>query len=127
MTTNRRRRLYTLLNNILESAHRIDYVLQGVSREDFCHSQSLDLQDIVAHRFSIIGEAATAIVNQYVELCDIYLVRQLKQAKGMRNIIIHEYFSVNWDTVWETAQQNIPVLIESIEHCKTHLGDIDNT
>ena len=28
----------------------------------------------------------------------------------MRNFAIHEYFSVDWKTVWDTATHDIPIL-----------------
>jgi len=34
---------------------------------------------------------------------------------GMRNIVIHEYFEVDFDTLWKTAVQAIPRIKPSIE------------
>ena len=34
---------------------------------------------------------------------------------GMRNRLIHEYFRINLQTVWDTVQTDIPRLIALIE------------
>jgi uncharacterized protein with HEPN domain len=30
--------------------------------------------------------------------------------RGMRNVVIHEYFRVNWETIWQTLQYDLPPL-----------------
>lgn len=32
-----------------------------------------------------------------------------------RNIAVHAYFAVDWDIVWATAREDVPVLKEQIE------------
>jgi len=34
---------------------------------------------------------------------------------GMRNRLIHAYYDINRDIVWETATQNLPPLIRQLE------------
>ena len=34
--------------------------------------------------------------------------------RGMRNKIIHDYFDVAWDVVWNTIQQDLPPLLKQI-------------
>jgi len=33
----------------------------------------------------------------------------------MRNRLIHAYFSINLDIVWQTVQQDLPTLVEQLE------------
>jgi len=35
----------------------------------------------------------------------------------MRNMMAHEYFRVNLAIVWETAQNNLPALVEPLKNC----------
>lgn len=44
------------------------------------------------------------------------------QARGIRNILVHAYFSVNWDVVWTTATESIPKLQKQLEHILDALG-----
>lgn len=30
--------------------------------------------------------------------------------RGMRNVLAHDYMSVDWNVIWETVTQNLPVL-----------------
>ena len=60
----------------------------------------------------IIGEAASHVSTEFqashaeIEWLDIV---------GMRNWLVHAYYNVNHDTVWETVQDDIPRLIFELE------------
>jgi hypothetical protein len=36
------------------------------------------------------------------------------QARGMSNLLIHAYFSVDWDIVWNTATDAVPKLAAQV-------------
>jgi uncharacterized protein with HEPN domain len=38
-----------------------------------------------------------------------------KEARGMRNILVHDYDGVNIQRVWDTAVEDIPVLRAAAE------------
>lgn len=108
-------RILKLLRDIDISARRIASRLDGVSREDFVSSDSLDLQDIVARRLAIIGEAAAALVKRHAAFCEAHPEIPLRQARGMRNVLIHNYDGIDWNTVWNTAMLALPDLVKAIE------------
>jgi uncharacterized protein with HEPN domain len=33
---------------------------------------------------------------------------------SLRNIAVHEYFSVSWDTIWATATHDIPLVRDQV-------------
>ncbi|MBF8284483.1 MAG: DUF86 protein [Anaerolineales bacterium] len=33
---------------------------------------------------------------------------------AIANIAVHNYFGVSWDTIWDTATQDVPILREQI-------------
>ena len=37
------------------------------------------------------------------------------EMRGMRNILVHEYFGVNLSILWHTIQQNLPPLIGKLD------------
>ena len=59
----------------------------------------------------IIGEAAANISETGRNLA---MTIPWKQIVGMRNILIHAYFDVDWDTVWNVINHNLPSLKSEI-------------
>ena len=98
------------LDDILESIILLEKYLQGVTEEQFHMSQ--DKQDLAVRRLEIIGEAATHIPQEYK---DQYSDIPWNKMSGIRNILIHEYFGINYDTIWKTVTQFIPLLKIQIE------------
>lgn len=73
-----------------------------------------DLKTIraVAFEFSVMGEAARAIPasarQQYPQV-------PWEQMQAMRNVIIHEYFRIDEEVLWQTIQVDLPPLIPLLE------------
>ncbi len=66
----------------------------------------------------IIGEAAAAVTPE----CKAkYTQFDWRLMKGMRNIIVHEYFGVDVYSVWQTVVNDIPKLLKD---CKAVLEEI---
>lgn len=107
-------RIAQLLRDIDVSARRIVERLRGVSRDEFTDPGSLDLQDIVSRRLSIIGEAASTLLRKHPEFCAAHPGLPLLHARGMRNILIHDYGAVDWTMVWDTAETSLPELMEAV-------------
>ena len=74
----------------------------------------MDMQDIVARRLIVIGEASAALLKKHTEFCEQHPKIPLRQARGMRNVLVHEYDDVDWEAVWDTVQEGIPQLVVSI-------------
>lgn len=103
-----------LLRDIDESARRIVDRLRGVSRDEFTAPGSLDIQDIVSRRLSIIGEAAAALLRKCPDFCAAHPEIPLHQARSLRNVIVHDYDGIDWLAVWETVEGALPNLIDGI-------------
>ena len=84
--------------------------MQGVSCSDFEKYERL--QDAVTQPLEIIGEATGHVSEEYREL-----QREIPWHKmiGMRNRLIHEYFRVNYGTVWDTVKDDLPELVQLLE------------
>jgi uncharacterized protein with HEPN domain len=63
----------------------------------------------------IIGEASSKI---HPDLKAKYPLVAWREMSDLRNKIIHHYFGVDYDIVWDTIQNNIPHLKEWIEIVK---------
>ena len=70
------------------------------------------LQSHIFRHIMIIGEAA---YNLSEVVKDRNPQVPWKQIEGMRHILVHDYFKVNWTRVYETARDNVPALRPAIE------------
>ena len=75
----------------------------------FCKNEMLI--DAVVRNFEIIGEA---VRNIPVEIQNKYPEVEWKEALGFRNILIHEYFGVDIEALWDTINNDIPIFKEKI-------------
>lgn len=60
----------------------------------------------------IIGEAAYMITNEYKS---IHTELPWRQIEGMRHILIHGYYTISSDVLWDVIQNDIPSLIPILE------------
>ena len=97
------------LKHILDASIRIDNYLRGFSKKTFDSNELL--QDGVIRQLEIIGEATKRISEQ---LRNNYSGIPWQDIAGMRDKLIHDYFGVDLDTVWLTAQTDVPILYEKV-------------
>lgn len=70
------------------------------------------LQDALVRQFEIIGEASNKVSESTQKK---YSNIPWKRIVGMRNRIIHEYFGVRLDIIWDSVQNDIPNLRSDID------------
>jgi uncharacterized protein with HEPN domain len=68
--------------------------------------------DAVVRQLEIIGEAARNISDEFREK---HSTLPWGKMTGIRNKIIHEYFNVNFAIVWDTVQDDLPLLKNSLK------------
>jgi uncharacterized protein with HEPN domain len=66
----------------------------------------------VIRAVEIIGEAAANIPE---EVGAKYPNVPWRVVKGMRNKLVHQYFGINMEVVWQTLQEDLPILIEALK------------
>ena len=93
------------LQDIWESLLAVEKYLKGVSLSDFQKNQQI--QDAVVRRLEIMGEAAKNVDDAFRSL---HPEIPWKKIAGLRDILIHEYFGVNIDRVWEVFRKDFPAL-----------------
>lgn len=98
------------LFDILDSARLVLQYVKGRTREDLL--DEVGLQDQVARRFEIIGEAAGRLSQETrTNLNDV----PWHSLVGLRNILIHEYGEVDYAKLWDVVQDDLPKLIARVE------------
>jgi uncharacterized protein with HEPN domain len=80
----------------------------GKTREDL-HSDKM-LAFALVRTIEIIGGAASQIRSETKE---IYTNIPWPEIVGMRNRVIHAYFDIDLDRVWDTIKDDIPPLVEN--------------
>ena len=97
------------LIHIAECIERIEsYTIQG--QEAF--KKSSMAQDAVARNFEIIGEAVKRISQT---LKQKHPDVPWQRIAGLRDVLIHDYISVDLDEVWSIVQQNVPPFKKKLE------------
>ena len=98
------------LRHMLDMARTAMTFVEGKHRSDLETDQKLALALVRA--LEIIGEAANHVSPQVRnELPGI----PWRQVIGMRNRIIHAYYDVDLDIVWETIRDDLPTVIATVE------------
>lgn len=92
------------LKHMLDAARKIESYIKGYDREQFLSDEKT--VDAVVRQLEIIGEAAGRVPGSLVSDSPI----PWKTIIGMRNMLIHEYFGVEYEIVWETATTHLKVL-----------------
>lgn len=98
------------LDDILESINKISNYISGFTLQDFaCDSKTFDA---VIRNLEIIGEAIKKIPEKVrLQNPDV----EWKKIGDLRNILIHEYFGVDIDIIWDVIQNKLPQLKQQIK------------
>lgn len=105
------RRVYLdYLQDMLENAKRAIQFAAGMNYETFAKDDKTIYAVIRA--VEIIGEAA---VNIPEDVRSKYPDIPWRDIKGMRNKLVHQYFGVNMEVVWQTIHEDLPMIIGVLE------------
>jgi len=91
------------LEDMLQSMKRIEEYLGDLNFIRF--KMSYMVVDAVVRNFEIIGEASKKIPKHIKEK---YPEIPWRKMYGLRNLIAHEYFGVDYEMIWEIAKNNLP-------------------
>ena len=81
-----------------------------MSFDDFIHDDKTI--DAVVRNFEIIGEAANRIPEDFKS---DHPEIEWRRMIGFRNRIIHEYFGIDYNTVWRIKEENLSELTDFIQ------------
>ena len=93
------------VGHILDAITRVEQFLVGIDHENFLKNELV--QSAVVRQIEIMGEATK---NLSIELRESDKEVPWQDITGMRDMLIHEYFGVNIEEVWQTATVDVPKL-----------------
>ncbi len=102
------------LEDILHSIKRIRKYTENLSFEDF--STEILIQDAVMRNLEVIGEAVKNIPE---EVKRKKKNMEWRKIAGLRDILIHAYFSIDLEILWEVIINHVPKLEETIKDILT--------
>jgi len=102
------------LSDMRDAIHAAREFSQGITFEVFRNNR--EKQFAIIHALEIIGEAAKQVpASVRAEYPDI----PWRDIAGMRDRLIHGYFSINLERLWNTVQEDLPHLEEKLKEDKS--------
>lgn len=92
-----------LLKDILEAISAIERFVEGVGFEEFRTND--EKSSAVIRKFEIIGEATKSLPE---ELKEKHQEIPWKEMAGFRDKLIHFYFGIKYELVWQAIKKRLP-------------------
>ena len=98
------------IRHMLEAAEKAVEFSRGHSRSDLDEDEKLALS--LVHLLEILGEAAGKVSQDFRKR---HPEIPWDRASGIRNRLIHGYFDMDMDIVWQTVTARLPELIAQLK------------
>lgn len=105
------RREYRLaIEDMLEAIGKIRRYTEGMTYDSFVTDDRTI--DAVIRNITVIGEAARNIPEEIQKKTpDI----PWTEMRGIRNVVVHEYFGISEEILWRTVDKDLPRLIPALQ------------
>lgn len=98
------------VRHIIEAIKLIETYLKNVKKEEFIGNP--EKRDAVIRELTVIGEAAKSISDPFRSKNPSI---EWKDLAAVRDIVVHQYFKIDLDIVWDTVKNNLPTLKKKLE------------
>jgi len=113
-----KRSLELLVEDIWESIEKIERYTEGLTQDNFQSDEKTT--DAVVRNLEIIGEAAARLPEDFTDQhSEIEWIKII----GLRNRIVHEYFGVDLQIIWQILKNNLPSFKKSLKKIRSELKD----
>jgi len=102
-----------LFYDIIESIRKIEEYTRNLSFEELMKDERT--KDAILRNIQIIGEATKNIPQG---ITGAHPEVDWSGIAGIRNIITHRYFRVDWNQIWISLRDELPVLKEQVLRLK---------
>ena len=100
-----------LLEDILAAIRKVDRYTAGMDWERF--RQDEKTTDAVVRNLEVVGEAVRRLPEDFIAR---HPNVPWRQAAGLRNRIVHDYFGLDLEIIWEVIQHDLPRLRQQLEN-----------
>lgn len=104
---------FIFVNHILDSIDAIENFSNELSKEDLISNRLV--RSAIVRELEIIGEAAKNLSNNFKKVNDKIPWREII---GTRDKMIHHYFGVNIDMIWDIVKKDLPELEKELKRIK---------
>jgi len=112
-----KRSVLLLLQDIQEAIQNILNYTKDISFDNFLNDAKT--KDAVVRNFEIIGEASNKLPNDFLDKNNQI---DLAGIIGFRNILVHDYFGIDYEILWKIKSDSLPKLIRTIVVVFIHIN-----
>jgi uncharacterized protein with HEPN domain len=106
----KRRDLRDYLQDVLDAVNDIERFVGDMTYEQFIKDRKT--LNAVVRSIEVIGEASKKLPEDLkAKNCEL----PWKEIAGMRDKLIHAYFGMDTETIWQTVKENLPPLKQAIK------------
>ena len=98
-----------LIEDILQAIDKILSYTKDMTFNDYINDSKT--VDAVVRNFSVIGEAANKVPAEFRTL---HPEIEWQRIRGFRNRIVHEYFDIDYEILWQIRNENLSDLKEKL-------------
>ena len=98
------------IQDIQNAILKIEQYTQGLTFEEF--QNNLIIVEAVLYNLTVIGEAARGIPE---EMQNRYSQIPWREMNDLRNRVVHEYFRVSYEIIWDTINYDLVQLLPQLQ------------
>lgn len=106
------------LRHILEAIHNIEIASEGITKEEL--NTNFILRHGLTWNVMVMGEAANKLTKEF---CASHPNTPWRNIAGMRHVLVHDYYQIDIDELWDVIKEDIVVLKPQIENYIEELMD----
>lgn len=105
------------LEDMLAAAEKVARYAAGMTRAALADDPKT--LDAILRNLEVIGEAAKNVPAAVRKTCPRI---EWQKVAGLRDLLIHQYFGIDLDIIWDIVQNKVPRLTEDLREVQKQAG-----